>query len=385
MSDYDHLLSDSERDFLSVLQRFAADELVPRAAATDESGAFVHAQLADLAALGMMGANLPERWGGADISAHALFEAVAAVAGGCGSTVSALTAHYLATDSILIGADDTLRARILPDAAEGKLLGAFGLTEPNAGSDPGDMRTRATREGDGWRIRGRKCFISNGGVADFIVVYAVTDPDAAHRGISAFVVEKGTPGLTPGRVEQTMGLRGGHVWELDLDLTVPDANRVGAEGSGFRTAMQVLDNGRIEVAAMATGIARAALSAARDWAKTRIIGGEPLAARQGIQWMLADMATDLSAAELLGHEAARQRQALHDGSGKRFGTAASKAKLFASEAAGRIADAALQIHGGYGFTRDFPLERHVRDLRIMRIYEGSSEIQRNIIAGRLLA
>lgn len=385
MNDYDHLLSDSERDFLSVLQRFAADELVPRAAATDETGEFVHAQLADLAALGMMGANLPERWGGADISAHALFEAVAAVAGGCGSTVSALTAHYLATDSILIGADDTLRARILPDAAEGKLLGAFGLTEPNAGSDPGDMRTRATREGDGWRIRGRKCFISNGGVADFIVVYAVTDPDAAHRGISAFVVEKGTPGLTPGRVEQTMGLRGGHVWELDLDLTVPDANRVGAEGSGFRTAMQVLDNGRIEVAAMATGIARAALSAARDWAKTRIIGGEPLAARQGIQWMLADMATDLSAAELLGHEAARQRQALHDGSGKRFSTAASKAKLFASEAAGRIADAALQIHGGYGFTRDFPLERHVRDLRIMRIYEGSSEIQRNIIAGRLLA
>lgn len=385
MSDYDHLLSDSERDFLSVLQRFAADELVPRAAATDETGEFVHAQLADLAALGMMGANLPERWGGADISAHALFEAVAAVAGGCGSTVSALTAHYLATESILIGADDTLRARILPDAAEGRLLGAFGLTEPNAGSDPADMRTRATREGDGWRIRGRKCFISNGGVADFIVVYAVTDPDAAHRGISAFVVEKGTPGLTPGRVEQTMGLRGGHVWELDLDLTVPDANRVGAEGSGFRTAMQVLDNGRIEVAAMATGIARAALSAARDWAKTRIIGGEPLAARQGIQWMLADMATDLSAAELLGHEAARQRQALHDGSGKRFSTAASKAKLFASEAAGRIADAALQIHGGYGFTRDFPLERHVRDLRIMRIYEGSSEIQRNIIAGRLLA
>ena len=385
MSDYDHLLSDSERDFLSVLQRFAADELVPRAAATDERGEFVHAQLADLAALGMMGANLPERWGGADISAHALFEAVAAVAGGCGSTVSALTAHYLATDSILIGADDDLRARILPDAAEGKVLGAFGLTEPNAGSDPADMRTRATREGDGWRIGGRKCFISNGGVADFIVVYAVTDPGAAHRGISAFVVQKGTPGLTPGRVEQTMGLRGGHVWELDLDLTVPDANLVGPEGSGFRTAMQVLDNGRIEVAAMATGIARAALSAARDWAKTRIIGGEPLAARQGIQWMLADMATDLSAAELLGHEAARQRQALHDGSGKRFSTAASKAKLFASEAAGRIADAALQIHGGYGFTRDFPLERHVRDLRIMRIYEGSSEIQRNIIAGRLLA
>lgn len=385
MAEFAHLMTPEEAAFLSMLDRFVATEIAPRAATTDESGDFVHDQLAALAGTGMMGANLPERWGGADISAHALFEAVAAVAAGCGSTVSALTAHYLATDSILLGAEDDLRARILPGAAEGRLLGAFALTEPNAGSDPADMRTRAVREGDGWRIKGRKCFISNGGVADFIVVYAVTDPDAAHRGISAFVVEKGTPGLVPGRVEQTMGLRGGHVWELDLDLTVPDANRVGPEGTGFRTAMQVLDNGRIEVAAMAVGIARAALSAAREWAKSRIIGGQPLAQRQGIQWMLADMATELTAAELLGHEAARQRQALHDGSGQRFGMAASKAKLFASEAAGRIADAALQIHGGYGFTRDFPLERHVRDLRIMRIYEGSSEIQRNIIAGRLLA
>ncbi|NDK35218.1 acyl-CoA dehydrogenase family protein [Rhodovulum sulfidophilum] len=380
MREFDHLLSAEECQFLDMLDRFAAEVLTPQAAETDRTGAFVHDQLAALAETGMMGANLPERWGGADISAHALFEAVAAVAGGCGSTVSALTAHFLATDSLLLGGDDAIRARFLPAAAEGRMLGAFGLTEPNAGSDPADMRSRATRDGDGWHIKGRKCFISNGGVADLVVVFCVTDPEAGHRGISAFVVEKGTPGLVPGRVEQTMGLKGGHVWELDLDVTVPDANRVGPEGSGFKTAMKVLDNGRTEVAAMAVGIARAALSEARDWAKSRIIGGEPLANRQGIQWMLADMATELSAAELLGHEAARQRQA-----GLRFTTAASKAKLYASEAAGRIADTALQIHGGYGFTHDFPLERHARDLRIMRIYEGSSEIQRNIIAGRLLA
>ncbi|MBL3595826.1 acyl-CoA dehydrogenase family protein [Rhodovulum sulfidophilum] len=380
MREFDHLLSAEECQFLDMLDRFAAEVLSPQAAETDRTGAFVHAQLAALAETGMMGANLPERWGGADISAHALFEAVATVAGGCGSTVSALTAHFLATDSLLLGGDDAIRARFLPAAAEGRMLGAFGLTEPNAGSDPADMRSRATRDGDSWHIKGRKCFISNGGVADFVVVFCVTDPEAGHRGISAFVVEKGTPGLVPGRVEQTMGLKGGHVWELDLDVTVPDANRVGPEGSGFKTAMKVLDNGRTEVAAMAVGIARAALSEARDWAKSRIIGGEPLASRQGIQWMLADMATELSAAELLGHEAARQRQA-----GLRFTTAASKAKLYASEAAGRIADTALQIHGGYGFTHDFPLERHARDLRIMRIYEGSSEIQRNIIAGRLLA
>lgn len=380
MREFDHLLSAEECQFLDMLDRFAAEVLSPQAAETDRTGAFVHDQLAALADTGMMGANLPERWGGADISAHALFEAVATVAGGCGSTVSALTAHFLATDSLLLGGDDAIRARFLPAAAEGRMLGAFGLTEPNAGSDPADMRSRATRDGDSWHIKGRKCFISNGGVADFVVVFCVTDPEAGHRGISAFVVEKGTPGLVPGRVEQTMGLKGGHVWELDIDVTVPDANRVGPEGSGFKTAMKVLDNGRTEVAAMAVGIARAALSEARDWAKSRIIGGEPLGNRQGIQWMLADMATELSAAELLGHEAARQRQA-----GLRFTTAASKAKLYASEAAGRIADTALQIHGGYGFTHDFPLERHARDLRIMRIYEGSSEIQRNIIAGRLLA
>lgn len=375
-----HMLDEAERAFLSMLERFCAAELAPRAAATDEAGSFVHAQLAALAGTGMMGANLPEAWGGADISAQALLAAVGVVAGACGSTVSALTAHYLATDSILIGGDDALRARYLPAAAEGRLLGAFGLTEPNAGSDPADMRTRALPEGKGYRIKGRKCFISNGGVADFVVIYAMTDPEARHRGISAFIVDKATPGFTPGRAERTMGLRGGHVWELDLDLWVPEAQRLGPSGTGFRTAMKVLDNGRLEVAAMCIGIASAALSAATTWAKARIIGGEPLANRQGIRWQLADMALDLRASELLALEAARQRQA-----GLRFSEAASMAKLHASEMAQRVTDGSLQIHGGYGYTRDFPLERYARDVRIMRIYEGSSEIQRNILAGHLLA
>lgn len=380
MADLYHMLDDAEASFITMLERFAAEKLAPIAAATDESGAFVHDQLAALAETGMMGANLPEAWGGADISAQALLRAVSVIAGGCGSTVSALTAHYLATDSVLIGGDDALRARYLPDAATGDKLGAFGLTEPTAGSDPADMKTRATREGDGYRIKGRKCFISNGGVADFVVIYAVTDPAARHRGISAFVVDKGTEGFTPGRAENTMGLRGGHVWELDLDLWVPEAQRLGAEGTGFRTAMKVLDNGRLEVAAMCIGIARAALTAATDWAKTRIISGEPLAEKQGIRWMLADMALDLRTSELLALEAARLRQ-----QGTRFSLEASMAKLQASEMAHRVTDKAIQIHGGYGFTRDFPLERYARDVRIMRIYEGSSEIQRNIIAGHLLA
>ncbi|MGB8814350.1 MAG: acyl-CoA dehydrogenase family protein [Paracoccaceae bacterium] len=380
MAELFHMLSPEERAFLDMLTRFADAELAPKAAETDESGTFVHAQIKALAQTGMMGANLPEAWGGADISAQALLKAVEIVAGGCGSTVSALTAHYLATDSILHGGDDVIRARYLPDAAEGKTLGAFALTEPNAGSDPADMKTRATRDGDAYHLRGTKCFISNGGVADFLVVYAVTDPSAAHRGISAFVVDKATPGFKPGRAERTMGLRGGHVWELDFDCHIPVENRLGPEGSGFKTAMKTLDNGRLEVAAMCIGIAQKALDLAVAWAKTRIIGGEPLALRQGIRWQLADMALDLRAARLFALEAARQRQ-----NGERFSEAASMAKLAASEMAGRVTDGALQIHGGYGFTRDFPLERLARDVRIMRIYEGSSEIQRNIIAGHLLA
>lgn len=380
MTDLFHMLSSEERQFLDMLTRFCDAEIAPKAAETDESGTFVHAQIRALAATGMMGANLPEAWGGADISAQALLQAVEIVAGACGSTVSALTAHFLATDSILHGGDDAIRARYLPDAAAGKTLGAFALTEPNAGSDPADMKTRATRQGDTYHLKGRKCFISNGGVADFIVVYAVTDPAAAHRGISAFIVDKATPGFKPGRAERTMGLRGGHVWELDFDCHIPASQLIGAEGTGFKTAMKTLDNGRLEVAAMCIGIAQKALTLATDWAKTRIIGGEPLANRQGIRWQLADMALDLRAARLLALEAARQRQ-----NGERFSEAASMAKLHASEMAHRITDGALQLHGGYGFTRDFPLERFARDVRIMRIYEGSSEIQRNIIAGHLLA
>lgn len=380
MSELYHMLDDAEASFITMLSRFCAEQLAPKAAEVDENGSFVHSQLVSLAATGMMGANLPEKWGGADISAQALLRAVSVIAGACGSTVSALTAHYLATDSLLLGGDDALRARYLPDAALGKTIGAFALTEPFAGSDPADMRTLAEKVDGGYHLKGRKCFISNGGIADFIVVYAVTDASAKHRGISAFVVDKDTKGLLPGRVERTMGLKGGHVWELDFDCILPESQRLGLEGSGFRTAMKVLDNGRLEVAAMCIGIAEAALAAAKDWAKTRIIGGEALAAKQGIRWMLADMAVDLRAAQTLALEAARQRQA-----DERFTEAASIAKLYASEMAGRVTDKALQLHGGYGFTRDFPLERYARDVRIMRIYEGSSEIQRNIIAGFQLA
>ncbi|HET9068860.1 MAG TPA: acyl-CoA dehydrogenase family protein [Amaricoccus sp.] len=385
MTDPWHMLSEEERIFCDVLERLCAEKIAPLAAETDETSRFVHDQLATLGEAGMMGANLPEEYGGGGVSAPALLRAVAIVAGACGSTASALTAHYLATDSILIGGTEAQKQAWLPAAAEGSALGAFALTEPTAGSDPADMKTRARRTGDGWHLEGAKCFISNGGVADFLVVYAVTDPGRAHRGISAFLVPKGTPGLAAGQPERTMGLKGGHVFTLALDCHLPeDALLGGAEGQGFRTAMQVLDNGRIEVAAQCLGLAEAAMTTAIAYAKDRVIGGEPLTNRQAIRFMIADMGLALQSARLLAQDAARQRDAAHHGGG-RFSLAASMAKLHASEAAGRIADTALQLLGGYGYTRDFPVERITRDLRIMRIYEGSSEIQRTIISAQLLA
>lgn len=384
MNDDWHMLAEEERLFCDVLTRICAERITPKAAETDETAAFVHEQMAVLGEAGMMGANLPEEYGGSGISAPALLRAVAIVAGACGSTGSALTAHYLATDSILLGGSEAQKLEWLPRAASGEALGAFALTEPTAGSDPADMKTRARRTGTGWHLKGTKCFISNGGVADFIVVYAVTDPDRGHRGISAFILPKGTPGLEPGAPERTMGLRGGHVFTLNLDCHLPPEALLGDEGRGFRTAMQVLDNGRIEVAAQCLGLAEAAMTAAIGYARDRVIGGQALSDRQGIRWMIADMGVAYRSALLLAQDAARQRQAAHHGGG-RFSLAASMAKLAASEAAGKVADTALQLHGGYGYTRDFPIERINRDLRIMRIYEGSSEIQRIIISGNMLA
>lgn len=383
MTDEWYMLADEERLFCDVLGRLCAERIATKAAATDEASTFVHEQLAVLAQAGMLGANLPEAYGGSSISATALLRAVAIVAGACGSTASALTAHYLATDSILIGGTEAQKQKWLPKAATGEALGSFALTEPTAGSDPADMKTRARRTSAGWHVKGTKCFISNGGVADFILLYAVTDPEKGHRGISTFILPKGTPGLEAGAAERTMGLKGGHVFTLNIDCELPSDALLGEEGKGFRTAMQVLDNGRIEVAAQCLGMAETAMQAAIAYAKERVIGGQPLSDRQGIRWMIADMGLAYRSALLVAQDAARQRDLAHAGGG-RFSLAASMAKLHASEAAGRIADIALQLHGGYGYTRDFPIERINRDLRIMRIYEGSSEIQRIIISGHML-
>ncbi len=361
------------------ITRFAQAKLAPHAHTVDEAALSTVRYVPALAELGVMGMNLPERWGGPGATPTALVLSLAAIAQACTATASMIGAHYLATDSLLIGGGDALRERYLPDAASGAKLGAFALTEPRAGSNPADMATRALREGDHYHLSGTKHFISNAGEADFIVVYAKTDPAAGHRGISAFVVDKGTPGLTISAPEKLMGIRGGHAYEVALDCRVPAAQRLGEEGTGFRTAMKVLDNSRIDVAANCLGLGEAALAAAVDWARQRQVGGEPLAAKQGIQWKLADMKTRLEAAWLLTLQACAKRQA-----GVPYSMESSMCKLYASEAAAFITDEALQIHGGYGFTRELPLERYVRDARIMRIYEGSSEIQRTVIARGVL-
>ncbi len=373
-------LSPDEAAFAAAARRFATEVLLPRAAALDASEEFPHDNLRLLAELGFLGANLPEAYGGSGASSPAISAMVEEVAAACAATCSSLTAHYLATDSILLGGTEEQRQRWLPGAAQGECLGAFGLTEPGAGSNPAEITTRATRGSEGWRIQGTKHFITNGGAADFVIVFAKTDPGAGHRGISAFYVPRDAKGLVVGQLEPILGIRASHIVELGLEeCLVPQDHLLGGEGSGFRTAMAVLDRGRVEIAAMALGIARAAFEAARTWLLQRRVGGQPLAQYQGLQWMFADMYVDLEASRLLTHRAARLRD-----SGRRFSLEAAAAKLFASEAAGRIADAALQMHGGYGYSRGMPLERYWRDARILRIFEGTSEIQRTLIARSLL-
>jgi len=381
--EIDIKITEDDLALQEVVQRFSDEVLAPKAREIDETGVFAGLHFKALSELGIMGMNLPEEAGGPGISPVALYLAIEAMAGACAATTSAVTAHFMATDAILIGDNEELKQRYLPKAATGELIGAYGMTEPRGGSNPADMRVRAEREGDSYRINGTKHFISNGGVADFVVLFVVTDPNAEpkHRGISAIVVDAGTPGFKPGKVEPTMGVRGGHIFELNFDnCMVPASNMLGPEGTGFKNAMIGLDGARLDVAAMCSGIAKSAMRDATAWAKQRMVDGKPISEFQGIQWMLADMATQLEAARLLGLNASAKR-----GHGLRYTREATFAKLFASEMVDKVTDLALQIHGGYGYSREMPLERYVRDARIARIFDGSSEVHRNIIARMILA
>ncbi|WP_223466419.1 acyl-CoA dehydrogenase family protein [Pseudomonas sp. GL-RE-26] len=372
-------LDQVELAVVETAEKLAREVIQPRAQHYDETETFCAESLQALAELGGMGINLPEEYGGLGIGSLAMSRVVEAVAGACASTASALTAHFLATDSILIGGTEEQKQEWLPRAASGELLGAFALTEPAAGSNPADMRCRAQREDGGWRVRGSKHYITNAREAGFIVLYAKTDAEAGHKGISAFMIPQGTVGISFSSPEKTMGLRGSTIYELALDCWLPESALLGIEGAGFNTAMAVLDRGRVEVAAMSLGIANAALQASLNWVRERQIGPKPLAAYQGTQWRLADMYAQLEGARMLTWKAAARRD-----SGERFSLDSATAKLVAAECAGFITDAALQLHGGYGYIRDLPLERYVRDARILRIFEGTSEVQKIIISRSLL-
>lgn len=372
-------LDQVELAVVETAEKLAREVIQPHAQHYDETETFCAESLQALAELGGMGINLPEEYGGLGIGSLAMSRVVEAVAGACASTASALTAHFLATDSILIGGTEAQKQQWLPRAATGELLGAFALTEPAAGSNPADMRCRAQRENGGWRVRGSKHYITNAREAGFIVLYAKTDAEAGHKGISAFMIPQGTAGISFSSPEKTMGLRGSTIYELALDCWLPETALLGSEGAGFNTAMAVLDRGRVEVAAMSLGIANAALQASLNWVRERQIGPKPLAAYQGTQWRLADMYAQLEGARMLTWKAAARRD-----SGERFSLDSATAKLVAAECAGFITDAALQLHGGYGYIRDLPLERYVRDARILRIFEGTSEVQKIIISRSLL-
>ena len=372
--------TEDDQAIADAVARFADETLAPVAQAMDEEAFSATRHVPGLAGLGVMGMNLPESLGGPGVTPTAMLMSLVAISRACAATSSMIGAHYLGTDAVHLGGSAEQQAQWLPRCASGEWLAAFALTEPRGGSHPADMRTRAVREGDEYVITGVKHFISNAAEATFMVVFAKTDMEAGARGVSAFIVPRDLAGIQVSSPEKLMGIRGGHAFEVSLDgVRVPAANRLGAEGQGFKIAMKVLDNSRLDVAATSLGIAEAALKAAVDWANQRLVGGEPIATKQAIQFKLAEMKLRLEAAWGLTMQALALRQASQP-----FTQQSAMAKLYASEMVGFVTDEALQIHGGYGYTREMPLERYVRDARILRIYEGSSEIQRTIIARSVL-
>jgi hypothetical protein len=331
--------------------------------------------------MGLLGIIFPPEYGGAGLGYvdYALaIEELSAVDGSLGITVAAH--NSLGTNHIFLAGNEKQKRKYVPRLAAGEWLAAWGLTEPGSGSDAGSARTTAVRKGDRYVLNGNKTFITNGHYADVAVVIAVTDKNQGTHGLSAFVVERGTPGFRPGKKENKLGLRASDTSELIFeDCIIPAENLLGNEGEGFIDAMRVLDGGRISIAALALGIGRGALDAALKYVKERRQFGKAIAEFQGIQWKLADMATELDAARLL-----TQRAAVLKDAGRKVTRESSMAKLFASEVAVRICDEAVQLFGGYGFIKDYPVEKFYRDVKLCTIGEGTSEIQRMVIAREIL-
>ncbi|WP_136796291.1 MULTISPECIES: acyl-CoA dehydrogenase [Desulfosediminicola] len=375
-------LTEEQALIRSMVREFAEKEVAPSAGERDENERFDRELMFDrLAELGLTGIVFPEEYGGAGADYISYAIAVEELSRVCASTGVTLSAHLsLGANPIFLFGSEQQKQKYLAPLASGEKMGAFGLTEPGAGSDAGGTKTVASLDGEEWVINGSKIFITNGGDADTYVVFARTDKEAEkHHGISAFIIEKGTPGFSFGKKEQKMGIRSSPTLELVFeDCRIPRENLLGEEGQGFRVAMKTLDGGRIGIASQALGIAQGALDAAVDYARERKQFNSSIASFQGIQFQLADMATQVESARLLVYNAAYRAS-----NGLGYSQQSAMAKLMASETAMKVSTQAVQIFGGYGYTREFPVERMMRDAKITEIYEGTSEVQRIVIGSAL--
>jgi alkylation response protein AidB-like acyl-CoA dehydrogenase len=377
----DFRLTEEQELLRRTVREFAEREIGPHVMEWDEAQQFPMDLLPKLAGLGLTGIQLAEKYGGAAMSAVDYCICIEELARVCPAIALSVAAHNgLCSSHIAMFGTDAQKEQYLPRLASGEVLGAWGLTEAGAGSDAAGMRTTAERQAACWAINGAKTFITHGHVGGVMVVIAITDRTKGHRGISAFIVEHGTPGMSAGRKENKLGMRASDTSEVVFEnCRVPAINLLGEEGQGFINTLQVLDSGRIGIAALSVGLAQGAYEAARRYAKERRQFGQPIAAFQAIQWKLADNATRIEAARLLTYRAAYLRD-----QGARTTRESSIAKLFASEIAVRAADDCVQIHGGYGFVKDYPAEKYFRDVKLLTIGEGTSEIQRLVIARQLL-
>jgi len=374
-------LSEEQQMIQTMAREFAESAIRPIAAEIDREARFPHETVKRMGELGLMGIAIPEQWAGSGADAVAYVVALEEIARVCASHAVIMSVNNsLYCDPLYKHGTDTQRGRFLSPVAGGHAHGCFALTEPQAGSDATNQHTVAVRDGDGYVLNGRKLFITSGREASFALVFCQTDRARGHHGISAFVVEKGTPGFGVSKTEDKLGIRASDTAELVFDdCRVPAANRLGEEGQGFRIAMGTLDGGRIGIAAQAVGIATGAYEKALAYARERKSFGVPIGQHQMVQWMLADMATAIDGARLLTLRAATLKDA-----GKPYTTAAAMAKLFAAETAMKVTTDAVQLHGGYGFIREYEVERYFRDAKITQIYEGTSQIQKLVIARDLL-
>jgi alkylation response protein AidB-like acyl-CoA dehydrogenase len=378
----DFTYTDEQNQLRRSVREFAEGEILPHVMEWDEVSRFPMEIMPKLAAMGLLGIIFPEEYGGAGLGYIEYVIAIEELSRVDGSVGIIVAAHNsLCSNHIFKFGSEAQKQKYLSPLAQGNKIGAWSLTEPEAGSDAGGTRTTAKREGNHWVINGAKTFTTNGHYADVCVAMAVTDKSKASHGISAFIIEKGTPGFKPGKKENKLGLRASDTSEVIFsDCRVPQENLLGDEGEGFTGSLKILDGGRISIAALALGMAQGALDAAIKYAKQRKQFGQPISEFQAIQFKLADMATEVEAARLLVYQAAW----LADKKDVRFTRESSMAKLFASEVAVRVANECVQIHGGYGFIKDYPAEKFYRDVKLCTIGEGTSEIQKLVIARQLL-